>query len=61
MKRSLYIDPTGPMVRYENSEVLEISDLNPEVKLTWHMSRWELFCFGLRCAWRAAVTSRFGS
>lgn len=37
----------GPAVRW-NGRALTIEDLNPEVKMTWVITRIELFTFGLR-------------
>ena len=46
----------GPLVRYDG-KFLRIEDINPEIKITWAMTRWELVRFGLRCIrvalWRA--------
>ena len=39
---------TGPMIRYENGLLL-INDLNPESKMQWRMSRWEMFKLGCMC------------
>lgn len=56
MRKTLYFDNTGPMVSYwARDRVLHICDLNPETELRWHMTRWELFRFGLRCLFRAML------
>jgi hypothetical protein len=47
---TLFSDATGPYMRYDNG-VLHISDLNPQQNMYWNMSRWEMFCVGLRCIW----------
>lgn len=40
--------PEGPLLKYEPATFV-IEDLNPDVKITWRMSRFELFKIGLRC------------
>jgi hypothetical protein len=45
---TLFWDAAGPLLKYEQG-VLHISDLNPEVKTRWMVSRWEMFRLGLRC------------
>jgi hypothetical protein len=47
--RTLFWHPAGPQLDYSTDGVLHVSDLNPEINLTWSMSRWELFRIGLRC------------
>ncbi len=42
----IYMSPTGPMLRVDSEHVLHIDDLNPETKMTWKMSRWELARIG---------------
>ena len=44
----------GPLVQYR-SGVLHVSDLNPETRTQWQMSRLEMLQFGWRCI-RAAVS-----
>ena len=46
---TLFYDPCGPLVRYGNG-VLQIQDLNPEVRTQWRMSRLELLKFSWCCA-----------
>jgi hypothetical protein len=40
----------GPLVQYRNG-FLHVSDLNPEIRTQWQMSRWEMLGLGLRCIW----------
>lgn len=44
---TLFWDPTGPLLRYELG-YLEIHDLNPEHKVHWKVSRWELTKIALK-------------
>ena len=44
----LFSDPTGPLVYY-TGHILAIEDLNPETKIRWRMSRWEMLRLGWRC------------
>lgn len=44
----LFRCPTGPRIRYANG-VLIVDDLNPENRMAWNMSRWEMFKLGLSC------------
>lgn len=46
-KMTLFMDPTGPLVYY-TGKTFGVEDLNPDAKLRWKMSRWEMFKFGLR-------------
>lgn len=39
---------TGPLLRYK-AGVLEIEDLNPEMKTYWRMTRLEILKLGLCC------------
>ena len=57
----LFWDQTGPLLRYQNG-VLEIEDLNPEIKTSWRMSRLEMLITGLRfiVAGIGAFSSRRG-
>ena len=55
--KTLYIDQTGPLVRYDG-ELLHISDLNPEIETRWRMSRLEMLRFGIRAAWAAIIHPR---
>lgn len=50
-KMPLFWHPTGPLVEYDEFGTLTIHDLNPEVKLTWRMKRWEMIRFGWRTIW----------
>lgn len=52
--KTLFFDPSGPLVQYSPEGMLHVADLNPEVKTKWRMSRWELFAFGWRCLVAAA-------
>ncbi len=44
----LFHHETGPAVQYYGG-MLEVSDLNPEVRARWVMSRWEMLCLGWNC------------
>ena len=52
--KPIFIDRTGPMVRYDGS-MLYINDLNPSVATQWRMSRREMIVFAAKALW-AAVT-----
>jgi hypothetical protein len=54
---TLYYCPCGPLIRYGNG-LLQIQDLNPEVKTQWRMSRSEMLRFGWRCLVAAIRHSR---
>ncbi len=54
-KTTLMWMPEGPLMRYGDG-TLEIEDLNPEVKLHWRFSRWELLSLAIKCFWAAAKT-----
>jgi hypothetical protein len=43
---TLFRHDTGPLVQY-HEQTLIIEDLNPESRLRWRMSRWEMFKFGV--------------
>lgn len=45
---TLFYEPSGPLVRYGKG-VLQIQNLNPEVRTQWRMSRMEMCRFGWRC------------
>lgn len=45
---TLYHNLAGLQMKYTNG-LLAIHDLNPEVKVNWRMSRWEMLILGLRC------------
>jgi hypothetical protein len=45
---TLFWHPSGPRMRFVDS-VLFIEDLNPEARMQWRMSQWEMFKLGLRC------------
>lgn len=45
---TLFFDHSGPMILYAGG-VLRIEDLNPEKRIRWRMSRWEMLWLGLRC------------
>lgn len=53
---TLFFDHSGPMILYAGG-VLRIEDLNPEKRIRWRMSRWEMLWLGLRCV-AAAVRVR---
>lgn len=44
---TLYFDDTGPLLQYEDGALI-IQDLNPEIKTTWRLSRWQMFKLGMR-------------
>jgi hypothetical protein len=50
---TLFWDKTGPLVYYTGG-TFGVEDLNPEAKMRWKMSRWEIFKMGFRCL-RAAM------
>lgn len=53
---SLFWHPAGPDIRYEwdfAGEYLAIYDLNPENKIRFRMTPFELLRFGLKCIYRA--------
>ncbi len=54
---TLFWDPTGPLVYYTGT-TFGVEDLNPQAKMHWRMSRWEMFKFGLRCACAAVAVQR---
>jgi hypothetical protein len=54
---TLFWDKTGPLVAY-SAGVLRIEDLNPEQKMKWSMSRWELFKLGLKCIQSASMNEK---
>jgi hypothetical protein len=45
---TLFWHQAGPLMRYQNG-MLEVEDLNPEVKTKWTMSRMEMLKLGWRC------------
>lgn len=50
--RTLYWHPTGPMLRYQRDafgEYLVIDELNPENRIKFAMTPWEMLKFGLKC------------
>jgi hypothetical protein len=40
-KMTIWWHPTGPKITYLH-KVLQIEDLNPSVKITWRMTRFEM-------------------
>ena len=44
---TIFWHPTGPLMRYENG-VLQIEDLNPEIKTQWRMTRTDRLRAGFR-------------
>ncbi len=46
--RVLYWHPAGLKLCYTNG-MLEVANLNPEVKTAWVMSRWEMFRLAIQC------------
>jgi hypothetical protein len=51
---TLFIDPTGPKLTYENG-MLHVADLNPQIETRWRMTRWDMFKLGWRCIKAAAL------
>lgn len=47
---TLFWHQTGPLLRYEKG-LLEIEDLNPQMKTRWRMSRTEMLLTGLKFVW----------
>jgi hypothetical protein len=47
--KEIFFCHAGPMITYGPDQTLWIGDLNPQVEMTWHMPRSELFRIGLRC------------
>jgi hypothetical protein len=45
---TLFWHQTGPLLRYQ-AGMLEVEDLNPELKTKWTMSRAEMLLLGWRC------------
>ena len=45
--KTIFWTPEGPLLRIDPNYVLMIEDLNPETKLRWALSRWEVFSIGL--------------
>lgn len=45
---TLFWHPTGPLVKYSKG-MLQIEDLNPEVKTQWRMDRVEMLRLGWHC------------
>ena len=43
----IFCHPTGPLLRFRDG-VLEVEDLNPEIKTKWRMTRTERFYAGFR-------------
>lgn len=54
---ALYWHPTGPLMEWTEG-MLRISDLNPETKIAWTMTRGQMFVLGLRCIWASLVGLR---
>ena len=48
----LFWTPEGPQLEYRDN-TLFIADLNPQIEIEWHITRWELFVIGLKCLWSA--------
>jgi hypothetical protein len=46
--RFLFWRAEGPQLEYRDGSLF-IADLNPEIELSWRISRTELFAIGLRC------------
>lgn len=40
--------PEGPLIYY-TSGTFGVEDLNPEARMRWRMSRWEMLALGWRC------------
>lgn len=45
---TLFWHPTGPLIRFEDG-LLQIEDLNPQMKTQWSMSRTEMLRLGWKC------------
>jgi hypothetical protein len=54
---ALYWHPTGPHMEWTEG-MLRISDLNPETKIAWTMTRGQMFVLGLRCVFASLVGLR---
>lgn len=51
----LFSDPTGPLIYY-SGDTFGVEDLNPEAKMRWRMSRWEIFKLGCKCIWSSIAS-----
>jgi hypothetical protein len=47
--KTLFFSKTGPMLQYDSHGYLLIKDLNPEMEVRWHLSRWEMMKLGWNC------------
>lgn len=54
MRGTIFWAPWGPLLQYRDNTLI-VSDLNPEVKIWWPMSRLELFRTGLSCIIRSML------
>lgn len=45
---TLYWHNVGPLLRYQHG-MLQVEDLNPEVRTQWRMTRWDMVKLGWRC------------
>jgi hypothetical protein len=53
----LFWHPTGPHMEWTDG-MLRTSDLNPETKIAWRMTRGEMFVLGLRCVFASLSSLR---
>ena len=44
---TLFCDKTGPLLRYERG-ALRIEDLNPDIRTSWALNRWQFFKIGIK-------------
>lgn len=44
---TLFFCNSGPLIKY-NSDCLYIEDLNPEQKMRWRVTKWELIVMGFK-------------
>ena len=54
----LFWHPTGPLVKYREG-LLEVHNLNPEVRTEWRMSLQEMYDLGWRCIAAALVAKAY--
>jgi hypothetical protein len=44
---TIFWNKAGPLIKYDG-KLLVVEDLNPEQRMQWRMSRWEMLRTGLR-------------
>jgi hypothetical protein len=49
---TLFWQQTGPLMKYD-AGLLQVEDLNPQMKTQWRMSRMEMLVLGIKCLWAA--------